>query len=146
MFVNGMYPDKSLRTGFFGPGKPWNLVLTGPGKSWKSVVQCQYEPWSCVFVCVCVINVQDPLRREFFLSPPEETTIRRYYEDQLLDFCREFNPPMPLYVMVRTEAFIVVLLRFQVFIAGQLWLVKTKKSSSRFSFLVHDAMLARYLL
>jgi len=39
------------------------------------------------------------------MSPSEETIIRRYYEDQLLDFCREFSPPMPLYVMVRTETF-----------------------------------------
>jgi len=37
MFVSGIYPGKSLRTQFFGSGKPWNLFLTGPGKSWKSV-------------------------------------------------------------------------------------------------------------
>ena len=45
MFVNGMYPRKSLKHNFFGPGKTWNLVLAGPGKSWKLVVHCQYEHW-----------------------------------------------------------------------------------------------------
>jgi len=58
-----------------------------------------------VYVAVYVLLLQDPLRREFFLSPSEETTIRRYYEDQLLKFCREFDPPMPVYVMVRTKIF-----------------------------------------
>ena len=48
MFVNGMYSVKSLKHIFFGPGKPWNLVLAGPGKSWKLVVPCQYEP--CAFL------------------------------------------------------------------------------------------------
>lgn len=51
------------------------------------------------------LDADDPLRREFFLSPCEETTIRRYYEDRLLDFCREFNPPMPLYVMGTSVTF-----------------------------------------
>ena len=46
---------------------------------------------------------QDPLRSEFFLSPAEEATIRRYYENQLLKFCHEFSPPMPMYVMVRRK-------------------------------------------
>jgi len=49
----------------------------------------------------CKLLLQDPLRKEFFLSPAEETTIRRYYEEQLIAFCREFNPPMPVYVVVR---------------------------------------------
>ena len=34
MLLNGMYPVKSLKHDFFGPGKPCNLVLAGPGKQW----------------------------------------------------------------------------------------------------------------
>ena len=37
MFVNGIYPGMSLKTRFFCPGKPWNLVLAGPGNQWFNV-------------------------------------------------------------------------------------------------------------
>jgi len=63
-----------------------------------------------VYLSICELLLQDPLRREFFLSPAEETTIRRYYEDELLKFCRDFNPVMPVYVMVRTQAFSLMFL------------------------------------
>ena len=46
MFVNQIYPGKSLKTSFVSPaGKPWNLVFASPGKSWKTVFYCLYEPW-----------------------------------------------------------------------------------------------------
>jgi len=32
MFVNGVYPGKSLKMRFLSPGKPWNLVFASPGK------------------------------------------------------------------------------------------------------------------
>jgi len=54
-----------------------------------------------LYAAACQLLLQDPLRKEFFLSPAEETTIRRYYEEQLITFCRDFSPPMPMYVMVR---------------------------------------------
>ena len=44
MFVNRIYPGKSLKTSFVSPGKPWNLVFASPGKSWKTVFYCLYEP------------------------------------------------------------------------------------------------------
>ena len=44
MFVNQIYPGKSLKTNFVSPGKPWNLVFASPGKSWKTVFYCLYEP------------------------------------------------------------------------------------------------------
>ena len=45
MFVNRIYPVKSLKTSFVSPGKPWNLVFASRGKSWKTVFYCLYEPW-----------------------------------------------------------------------------------------------------
>ena len=33
MFVNRIYPGKSLKTSFVSPGKPWNLVFASPRKS-----------------------------------------------------------------------------------------------------------------
>jgi len=33
MFVNRIYPGKSLITSFVSPGKPWNLVIASP--AWK---------------------------------------------------------------------------------------------------------------
>ena len=33
MFVNQMYPGKSMKTSFVSPGKPWNFVFASPGKS-----------------------------------------------------------------------------------------------------------------
>jgi len=59
----------------------------------------------------CKLLLQDPLRKEFFLSPAEETTIRRYYEEQLIAFCREFNPPMPVYVVVRIWLLVLLVIR-----------------------------------
>ena len=37
MFVNRIYPWKSLKTSFVSPGKCWNLIFASPGKSWKTV-------------------------------------------------------------------------------------------------------------
>jgi len=40
MFVNRIYPGKSLKASFVSPGKPWNLVfaiLEGPGKQFFTV-------------------------------------------------------------------------------------------------------------
>jgi len=40
MFVNRIYPGKSLNTSFVSPGKPWNLslqVLEIPGKQYFTV-------------------------------------------------------------------------------------------------------------
>lgn len=34
-------------------------------------------------------------REEQFLSHTDERTLLRFYELQLRDFCRRFNPPMP---------------------------------------------------
>lgn len=34
-------------------------------------------------------------KEEHFLSHSEERTLLRFYELQLRDFCRRFNPPMP---------------------------------------------------
>jgi len=48
---------KVLKTQFFGPGKPWNLVLAGPEKSWKLVVQCQYEPCGQTDGDDCIISL-----------------------------------------------------------------------------------------
>ena len=45
MFVNRIYPGRSLKGSFVSPGKPWNLVFASPGKSWKTVFYCLYEPW-----------------------------------------------------------------------------------------------------
>jgi len=44
MFVNRIYPVKSLKVSFVSPGKPWNLVFASLGKSWKTVFYCLYEP------------------------------------------------------------------------------------------------------
>ena len=59
MFVNRIYPGKSLKTSFVSPGKPWNLVFASPGKSWKTVLYCLYEPLAvkmmCVYMCVYLI-------------------------------------------------------------------------------------------
>ena len=41
MFVNQIYPWKSLKTSFVSPGKPWNLVFASTGKSWKTVFWCR---------------------------------------------------------------------------------------------------------
>jgi len=40
MFVNRIYPGKSLKSSFVSPGKTWNLVFASPGKSWKTVFYC----------------------------------------------------------------------------------------------------------
>jgi len=37
MFVNRIYPGKSLNTRFVSPGKPWNLVFASPGKQYFTV-------------------------------------------------------------------------------------------------------------
>ena len=37
MFVNQIYPGKSLKTVFISPGNPWNFVFASPGKFWKTV-------------------------------------------------------------------------------------------------------------
>ena len=60
MFVNRIYPGKSLKMSFVSPGKPWNLIFASPGKSWKTVFYCLYEPWdlnsvSCWDVCSDVL-------------------------------------------------------------------------------------------
>jgi len=44
MFVNRIYPGKSLKTSFVSPEKPRNLVFASPGKSWKTGFYCLYEP------------------------------------------------------------------------------------------------------
>jgi len=49
MFLNRIYPGKSLKMSFVSPGKPWNLVFASPGKSWKTVFYCLYEPWTLYF-------------------------------------------------------------------------------------------------
>jgi cyclin H len=51
------------------------------------------------------MEVDDPLRNEFFLNMAEECTVRQYYEDALLKFCREFRPSMPAYVMGTAVAY-----------------------------------------
>jgi len=51
------------------------------------------------------MEIDDPLRNEFFLSAEEEGLMRRVYEDELLKFCREFNPPMPAYVVGTAVAY-----------------------------------------
>lgn len=42
-----------------------------------------------------VIVTQSEEREEQFLSHTDERTLLRFYELQLRDFCRRFNPPMP---------------------------------------------------
>lgn len=42
-----------------------------------------------------LIVTQPEEREEHFLSHTEERTLLRFYELQLRDFCRRFNPPMP---------------------------------------------------
>lgn len=41
------------------------------------------------------IITQPGQKEEYFLSNTEERTLLRFYELQLRDFCRRFNPPMP---------------------------------------------------
>lgn len=43
----------------------------------------------------CFITTQLEEKEEHFLSHAEERTLLRFYELQLRDFCRRFNPPMP---------------------------------------------------
>lgn len=38
-------------------------------------------------------------RRQFFLTPEEERLLLKFYELQLMDFCKRFNPPMPKFVI-----------------------------------------------
>lgn len=42
-----------------------------------------------------VTITQPEEKEEHFLSHTEERTLLRFYELQLRDFCRRFNPPMP---------------------------------------------------
>jgi len=56
MFVNLIYPGKSLKVSSGSPGKPWNLVFTSPGKSWKTVFYCLYEPCTNI-VSFCLANL-----------------------------------------------------------------------------------------
>jgi len=37
MFVNQIYPGKSLKTSVVSPGKTWNLVFASPGKQYFTV-------------------------------------------------------------------------------------------------------------
>jgi len=41
------------------------------------------------------LSEQQEQKEEHFLSHIEERTLLRFYELQLRDFCRRFNPPMP---------------------------------------------------
>lgn len=47
------------------------------------------------YIYKCLIVTQPEEREKHFLSHPEERTLLRFYELQLRDFCRRFNPPMP---------------------------------------------------
>jgi len=51
MFVNQIYPWKSLKTSFVSPGKPWNLflqVLESPGKQYFTV--CTNPGWTLMHI------------------------------------------------------------------------------------------------
>lgn len=45
------------------------------------------------------------LKEDLFLSIEEEEIIRKYYESQLIEFCLNFNPSMPKYVMGTSIAY-----------------------------------------
>jgi len=47
MFVNRIYPGKSLKASFVSPGIPWNLVFASPGKSWKTAFTVCANPVFC---------------------------------------------------------------------------------------------------
>ena len=39
--------------------------------------------------------MQEEQKRKHFLSASEERMLQRFYESQLKEFCKRFNPPMP---------------------------------------------------
>ena len=62
---------------------------------------------SCLFSDQIVIlntlfSVKDATKREYFLSPEEESIVYAHYEYVLHEFCTKFQPPMPRCVLVRT--------------------------------------------
>ena len=70
MFVNQIYPWKSLKMSFVSPGKPWNLVFASPGKSWKTVfIVCTNPEHTALHTTVvklpvvwlCIVNFQRSL-------------------------------------------------------------------------------------
>jgi len=47
MFVNRIYPGKSLKASFVSPGKPWNLVFASPGKQLFTICTNPGDVISC---------------------------------------------------------------------------------------------------
>ncbi len=45
-------------------------------------------------------HLQDEMKEQHFLSAYEERQVFRHYEYVLKDFCAQFQPPMPKYVLV----------------------------------------------
>lgn len=44
-------------------------------------------------------NMDSSTMLSFFLTPQEELILLRQYEQQLKEFCKKFDPPMPKYVV-----------------------------------------------
>lgn len=40
-------------------------------------------------------QMDESIRKQFFLNAEEERVLLKFYEIQLMDFCKRFNPPMP---------------------------------------------------
>ncbi|KAL0118988.1 hypothetical protein PUN28_009549 [Cardiocondyla obscurior] len=53
------------------------------------------EKTNADFITKHGVNMTAKEKEEHFLSHTEERTLLRFYELQLRDFCRRFNPPMP---------------------------------------------------
>lgn len=52
--------------------------------------------------------IQDQEAEEFFFSPAEEHNLCRHYEYIMKEFCNCFQPPMPKYVLVSWESFLIL--------------------------------------
>jgi len=57
MFVNGVYPGKSLKTRFLSPGKSWNLAFASPGKQCFNVCTNPGLCFACSESAKIVYNV-----------------------------------------------------------------------------------------
>jgi len=86
MFVNGIYPWKSLKTSSVSPGKLRNLVFASPGKSCTNPDDCIV--WFFMCTCIAEGNHWQSLRRflelgivttDFFTEP----VTKNIYNDQV---------------------------------------------------------------